>query len=188
MTEIVFVDQVTQGLERLITQWKDKPNVVGLLTSYLENVQEVQDTYQQLNDERGLETAIGAQLDVLGIIIGESRVGRNDTDYRVALKTRIAINTSDGTEPKITEALKILTGVSNFSVRDSYPAAIRVVFGVGLEESELQAIFDALDQIVSATILPALDAEFELVFDDGNTLGVSQSPDDNFSVITSITS
>ena len=188
MSEISFVDQTPQGIERLITQWKDKPNVVGLLTSYLESVQGIQDTYQQLNDERGLETAVGVQLDVLGVVVGEARLGRNDDDYRTGIKTRIAINTSDGTEPKLTEALKLLTGVDSFSVRDSYPAAVRIVFELGLEESELQPIFDTLDQIVSAAVRPSLDAAFELIYDDNNTLGVSQDPADNYGVITSITS
>lgn len=180
MAEIIFKDRVKEGLGYLITQWKDKPNVVGLLTSFLENIQLIEDSYEQLNKERSLDTAVGYQLDVLGLLIGQERDGRTDADYRTALRLRIAINKSNGTEPSIVEALTIATGNSNVEVFDRYPAGVHVeVTDVTLEL--LNTLAEVLEQIVAATISPTIAAEFSLVFDTGDTLGVSQNNNDNLS-------
>lgn len=165
------IDQVVLGLERLIHQWKDKPNVVGLLTSYLESIQEVEDIYEQLLTERGVDTAVGVQLDILGKIVGEPRNSRTDDDYRPAILLRVAINTSDGTEPKIVEVLTALAGVP-VSLTEVFPAGIIVdVSGVSL--ADLNSFFGVLDDVVAATVTPSVVASFNLIFDTGDTLGTS---------------
>ncbi len=151
MAEITFKDQVELGLQRLITQWQDKPAVVGLLTSYLENIQVVEDIYVQLNDERGLDTAVGSQLDVLGLIIGLLREGRDDDTYRTALKAQVAVNTCDGTESKINEALRIFLGTDDIRIIDNYPAGIEIDAG-SLVNPDQEALEALLPQIVAATI------------------------------------
>ena len=60
-------------------------------------VQEVEDAVYQILTDTVLETAEGAQLDGLGEIVGEERAGRDDATYRIAIRTRIAINLSEGT-------------------------------------------------------------------------------------------
>jgi hypothetical protein len=187
MAVIDFIDITQQGLDRMLSQWSGKPNITGLFQSYLDNIQPVEDALQQLLDERGIDTAIGVQLDVLGLIIGVERLGRNDTEYRAALKVQIAINNADGTEPNITGVLLLLTGLSDFSYQEVFPAAYTVSFGEGLEESELAALQAVLVQISGETIVPSLNAEFVFIFDDGNNLGVSQDAADRFVAITSIT-
>ncbi len=182
MAEIQFQDQTVNAISRLITQWQDKPNVVGLLKSYIDNVQVVEDIYEQLNTERGIETAIGVQLDVLGLIVGVLREGRTDDDYRIAIKGQIAINTCDGTEMKITEALTILLGTSDITIKDNYPAGITVEV-LGLELDQYDSTLQILGKIVAATILPTLIAGFDLIFDTGDTLGISQNAVDNLSVV-----
>jgi len=204
------IDQIALGIERLIHQWKDKPNVVGLLTSYLESVQEVEDIYNQLLTERGVDTAIGAQLDILGRIVGEPRNSRNDDDYRNAIRLRISINTSDGTEGSVSDAIKLITGVDDLKVVEIFPAGLEVT----LEGENItldQNIADELRKVVAATVslsilaiqflLPPFvfendpDGEgfadigsgsfvYNLVFDDGSTLGtnlgdtlIAQNPD-----------
>lgn len=124
MAAITFNDQVVQGLQRLITQWQDKPNVVGLLTSFLENVQNVQDVYEQLNTERGVYTAIGVQLDDVGTLVGELRDGKNDDAYRSAILDRITINSSSGTPEDMIQSLKILTDQDVATIFEYYPAHV----------------------------------------------------------------
>lgn len=155
MAIITKLDQVALGVERLITLWQDKPVVVALLTTYLNSVQQIEDVYDQLLNERGLDTAIGAQLDVLGLIVGELRNGRLDEPYRSAIKLRIAINSSDGTEPVVVSLLKQLSNADTVIFQDIYPAGIKVV----LEGTQVVVDDDTiaeLKNILAATITAEL--------------------------------
>jgi len=198
MAEIKFKDQVLSGLGKLIYQWQNKPNVVGLLTSYMESVQGVEDTFEQLLKERSLDTAIGAQLDVLGLIIGEDRKGRSDADYRLALKLRVAINKSDGTEPVVTSLIKQITSADTATFEDVYPAGVKYTLeGLNVEVDD--SILDEIKNILAATITAQLlvtkfinppfvfrndtsgegfsdastNSEFNLITDNGDSIMVS---------------
>lgn len=117
-------DQVTDGLSRLISFWADKPIVQGLLQSYLDNLQLVEDTYFQLLNDRGVYTSVGEQLDVLGLIVGELRAGREDPCYRQAILTRISLNNSDGTPEVILGLLTAITLTPQPHIWEHYPANI----------------------------------------------------------------
>lgn len=115
------IDQVVLGLKRLITQWQDKPVVVGLLKSYLEQVNTLEDVYFQLLEERGIYEAIGEQLDVIGALFGVSRLGRNDEDYRSAILLKVSQLKDDGTTEVFMQTLRTAgnTNLVNFWEHDS---------------------------------------------------------------------
>jgi hypothetical protein len=69
----VKTDVVKLGIDSLLTQWQDKPVALGLLKSYLENIQIIEDVQFQVLEERGIDRAIGVQLDNLGLIVGQPR-------------------------------------------------------------------------------------------------------------------
>lgn len=151
MTTISKRDQVTSGLNRLITQWADKPLVQGLLKSYLQSFEELESTYDQLLKERNLETAIGAQLDVLGLIIGEPRGGKDDNAYRLSLKTRIAINNSDGTDAVVTPLLREMTGSDTVKMTEVFPAGVRYEL-TGSSSLVTSETVETINKIFGATI------------------------------------
>jgi len=198
MTSPTKINQITEGLERLITQWQDKPNVVGLFTSYLDSINELEDVYFQLLEERSLDTAIGAQLDNIGLIVGEPRDGRSDNDYRDGISLRVAINASDGTEPRVVELLKLLSGAETAVYQENFPAGV-IIKLEGPETSVSQTVLDELKNILGATITAELsfvtfmdppfvfegdstgegfadvstNSEFQLVTDTGFNIGLS---------------
>lgn len=92
----LFTKHVSQGLSRLLTQFKGQPNFEGQLRSFLNQVQEIENMFISLIIERYLATAVGAQLDGIGRVVDENRVGRDDVDYRAAIQGRIRINLGDG--------------------------------------------------------------------------------------------
>lgn len=122
MPNIQVEDHVEIGLDRLIDFWKDKPAVIGLLTSFLEEIQELEDTLHQLNNERSLSTAIGQQLDVLGLLLGVERDGRLDNAYRDALRDRVSSIRASGTIEDVKRTAKILTDATICKVFNHYPA------------------------------------------------------------------
>lgn len=92
----VEADHEGSGLDLLISQFKGKPVVEGFLSVFLRRVQDLEDVLWDVIDMRALETASGAQLESLGALVGESRLGRSDSDYRLAIRLRVRVNRSKG--------------------------------------------------------------------------------------------
>lgn len=120
-------DLVTQGLERLPSQFQGKPVVEGVLTSYLEQLELVQIDIFELLNGRGISTAIGAQLDLIGKIVNEARKGRADDAYRQALYLRIFINNSEGTPNDLLQALIVSTQATATGYWEHYPASLHLL-------------------------------------------------------------
>jgi hypothetical protein len=158
MTSPVIKDQVQQGKDRLVTQWTEKVVVQGLLESYMENVQTVEDIYEQLLDERSVFTAVGVQLDVIGTLVGEARLSKTDEPYRQAILNRIATNTSKGTPESIIETLLTITTDSTVAhVFEHYPANVHAF----VNGSPTNATAASLNNIVPAGV------NARLMFDAG---------------------
>mgnify|MGYP003649815902 CR=1 FL=1 len=147
MALIDFPDTLKQGLLNLIHQWQDKPVTVGLVTSYLENMQSFIDTCSQLLTERSLTTAMGEQLNVLGLLLGEERGSLDDDKYRALLLARIQVNAATGTESTINTALVAVTGSTKVTLQEMYPATLVARIDGDLPDRDLSGI-------VAATISP----------------------------------
>jgi hypothetical protein len=115
-------DLVVLGLSRMPSQWLDKPFVQGLVKSLVGLMQPLEEAFHELNNERGIYTAVGIQLDVLGLILGVSRQGRSDEAYRSALLLQSAINSSDATMDGLIGILQILTQDTTAGMVEHYPA------------------------------------------------------------------
>jgi hypothetical protein len=116
MSLVQITDHVDQALDRLQEQFKDKPNIIGLITALLTNVQEVENEIFALYSERGLDTAEGAQLDQIGVIVGQPRAGLADGDYRRRLRARIAVNNSGGTVGEMIVVTRLIINDITLSV------------------------------------------------------------------------
>lgn len=104
-----ITDHVQRALDALPSQHRDKPNTEAFLTIFAEMIQELEDGVYPLITDRFIDTAVGAQLDVIGKIVGYPRSGLLDEPYRLRLKARIAVNRSSGSlEDLITVALLML--------------------------------------------------------------------------------
>lgn len=123
-----ITDHVEQGLALLISQYARKPRVRALIASFLEQVQDLEDAAWDVMTSRLIGSAINAQLDALGKLVGEARDGRDDDGYRVAITARITVNRSCGTGPEIVSILA-LVDTDDFILRDVGPASFRVDYG-----------------------------------------------------------
>ena len=183
MSVPVQQDVVSVGLSRMLSQWKDKAVITGLFKSYLENIQVVENMWFQLLEERDIYTAIGEQLDVLGLIVGENREGRDDEEYRQALFNRIALNSSDGTPNKVLEILEVITLGENVNLFEHFPANIHY-FTDGTTTSDITFIMDnasaagvsvrVMTDVGNTSFIPAalIATQDILGLDGGNTMGV----------------
>ena len=119
---------ITDGLARLIEQYKNATKFKLWLSTYLRRFQTLEDAVWEVLTERGIDDAIGKQLDNIGAIVNRARGGLSDDDYRIALKAEILILRSDGRMNDViaVAALALPSGFT-FSTRDEAIATIRFV-------------------------------------------------------------
>jgi hypothetical protein len=153
----VLKDHTQEAEDLLLWQWRDSPNVKGLLKSFTENLQFVEDSLFQLLDERGLYTAIGEQLDVLGRIVGEDRYGRSDEPYRVALIGRVTANNSDGSTEEAMQTLRAITQAEHITFFEHYPASVHYYASGGVTNGIVAALDSASSAGISTRVLYDLD-------------------------------
>ena len=112
-------------LARLITQYKNKPRLRALVQSYLDELDELAVAHEQLRVAFRLGDALGAQLDVLGRIVGAPRQGFDDSAYEQLIRAYIRAQKSEGKPEDIYAVFRILIAPGDLIVLDEYyPMAI----------------------------------------------------------------
>ncbi|MCP4482085.1 MAG: DUF2612 domain-containing protein [bacterium] len=117
---------IEHGLNRLITQYKNSKNLKKLLTVFLEDKQGLENEIQSLYERLDIDNKTGFELDQVGKLVGQERLGFADDIYKVLIYSRIAINSSGGTPENIINLFKILMGTEGVQYRELYPASIQI--------------------------------------------------------------
>jgi hypothetical protein len=87
----------------------DTPNnITKFLTALLGPAQDIENALAQMITERTLDVATGAQLDIIGRIVGQDRGGLSDDDFRRYCRARIVTHRSNGTPPEILSIIELL--------------------------------------------------------------------------------
>lgn len=121
-----ITDVGDRAVARLTSNFKEKPLIEAVLRALVQEHQTLEDVFDQIYKFRWLNTAIGKQLDGVGSIVGEDRRGRNDDVYRLAIKLRIAINTSKGTPEDLITVFLLLTLCNEAHYIGTFPAACEI--------------------------------------------------------------
>lgn len=138
-------DRQTTAAALLIDIFREKPQFLKLLSSYVAETQELENALFELGDAFWVNTAVGAQLDGIGEIVGIARDGADDTTYRIRIKARVLINLSSGTPNEILTLVRALlpAGASDPSYTPYYPAAFAISV-TGLTPTEVAEIAAAV--------------------------------------------
>jgi hypothetical protein len=136
---------VSEALDLLIQQFKEKPLIAGLVTALVTEVQELEDAAWEVLLATDLDNARNAQLTGLGTLVGEPRRGRSDIAYRPAIRVRILINRCNGKHPEILKILTLFLGATDgdgtIELVDAAPAAMALnVFRLPESPSDLRVI------------------------------------------------
>jgi hypothetical protein len=121
MSELQYYEYQESGEGRLLSQFKNKPNIKALLLSSLKVLQDTQDSLIDYSEANNLATGTGVILDIIGKIVGERRAGRLDPSYRESLYNRIVINTSEGTPNELLEILSLLSKGTSTRIYEHFP-------------------------------------------------------------------
>lgn len=161
---------VEDGIDLLIDQYRDKPRIEALLTSYLTPCQKLENTFWDILEKRALDVATDAQLDTLGRLVGQPRIGATDDDYRAFIRTRIRANRSRGKSVDVIEVAILATGGDQRAIRyiEIYPATfiIDLVYYIDTLGISAQFLHDIIEAAKPAGVDFALHfSQFEE--DDG---------------------
>lgn len=140
-----------EKISLILSQFQEfSPILVEFILSFLKECNPLEDVFQDLLDEKDLDEAQGVFLDFIGTYVGENRNNRNDTDYRQAIKVRIAINTSSGTIEDLIGVLNLLFGQDvQVIVTRSAPASLSLFLGIPQPSENLIPL---LQQTVAAGV------------------------------------
>lgn len=168
------------SVDKLPSQFRDKLFMEEFTKALAGEVQELEDASFQVILDRWLTTAIGVQLDLLGEIVGETRAGRTDEDYRVFLQIRILRNLSQGETETIISVVKVVTGTDQIIVEDRGNAKIKVTYIDAALSITNQEVAEGVRSIraagVGIRVLESVSDYFGFS-DDSGSLGFGDSGD-----------
>lgn len=115
---------VAEAVANLISQFEGKQRIETLVSIFVGQIQELEDAFSDILTETTIDNSVGVNLDNIGLIVGEPRAGRNDTQYRIAIKARIGLNTSGGTiENIISIVISVANAVVTVEIIEYFPAS-----------------------------------------------------------------
>lgn len=65
--------RIQDKLDRVLTQYRESPNLLGLMATYLTQLNEVEDVIASIESKFDIDTAVGEQLDIIGRWLGFPR-------------------------------------------------------------------------------------------------------------------
>lgn len=135
-------------------------NIEKLLSILIAPAQDIENTLQALKLERFVNTAVGAQLDVIGRIVGQDREGLADADYRRYIRARVATNNSEGRfeDLILIATLVIFDNLATYVVTNEGTATVRlVVDNVVVTDAVAAILFKFAQEAVSAGVRLVLE-------------------------------
>jgi hypothetical protein len=133
----------------------DENNIKRLLRCWISGVQSVEDALTQLALMRRIDTATGAQLDVLGRIVGQRRGGREDATFRRYIRARIRANKSRGTIGDVIKVAALVVGDEDAAIvlrNEGRAAYSLVVDGVPLAFVDSLVVLDLVRAATAAGV------------------------------------
>lgn len=165
------------ALNRLLYQYKGKENLENLIKDlYTTRTQSLEDGLFQLYGRLNIDTSIGIQLDNIGTIVGQDRLGLPDTTYRLFLKAKIGVNVSEGDIPRIIDVWKLITNSNIVQLLEAFPAEVDLYYDVPLDDDLTALAFVLIQKVAGAGIAVGFLAVFDLL--QGFTLDADIVGDD----------
>lgn len=173
-----MVDHVSRGLEKIPSQFYDSPVYRELLNIFLEELQEVEDTLEDVLSQTSVNNAEGVQLDNIGEHLGRRREGLTDTDYRVALNIQKILNAGEGRFHTALQMWRTVMGSNTVTMTEEFPAGVSLYSDVGAPTlTQLEIFTQTLPITVTAAITASYSVNDAFCFDGGVGSGFGTTED-----------
>lgn len=156
-------NHVQLALNRLMAQYRDKPRIAAVITSFVQQLQDLEDATFPLDSGRSIFTAVGVQLDLLGTIVDLPRNGLDDDAYRLFLLGRIAENTSDATIDRVIQVYGLLLNSDIVNEQELYPGAVGLM---GASPGVDPVLVPIIRSLVQLTLAAGVRLDFLGIFDE----------------------
>lgn len=129
--------------KRLYQQFRTKVTWQALADMLAAQFQDLEDAAQSVLSIVSIDDSEGVQLDQIGALIGQPRLGATDATYRRYLKARVLVNRCTGTTPLIYGVFNALLGSVGFRL-ETIPTKtfkLTVVGAISALQAEIAALF-----------------------------------------------
>lgn len=130
-------------------------NVEKLIAALASSAQDIENCLQQLLLNRAVATATGVQLDLLGRVVGQLRLGLIDDDYRRYIRARIATNRSGGVTEDLIGIAKLIVNTTGavYNVQPNGTATVVArIDGIAVTDSLGGIVFSFLQAAKSGGV------------------------------------
>lgn len=180
----VITDWVERLAGRLYQQFRGRVKLEALVALIGAQAQEIEDAGQELLTLFSIDQSEGAQLDLIGRIVGQLRAALDDATYRLYLRARIRANRSSGTKRDIYAVFYAMFGAGVLQVIvDGYPAGFTLTIATPLTATEAAAaiamLIDAKGAGIRAVFQWQQSADADMFYTDTSaTLNVAGAIND----------
>lgn len=165
-----ITNHVQQALGRLLQQYKNSENLKGLLTAFVQEIQNIENMNFDLLTNRTLDNATGTTLDNIGSIVGVARqVGESDANYRTRIREGIFKNRAQGTAEILIEVVQLFTEATVIVYSEGAEASF--AFWIN-DQSMTQDEIDALYEGLRASKAAGVKIEGVTAFDGGDAFAM----------------
>lgn len=163
-------DHVLRALKRLVTQYRGKPRIEGIVSLYGVQIQELEDVFNDIDASLDIDANSGEQLDRIGQAIGISRFGVDDANYRLLIKVQAFALVSKGTPEEVIEIFRVLMATTDVAYLPLFPADFVLTASdptpiISTDEIR-QILFQILPVGIHASLISSPTDAFQ--FDDGD--------------------
>ena len=162
MTTIIY-DRVKSLLPQ---QYKDAPNLNAIIEVLSSPFEELLTVFEDIKNLLNIGDNSGAQLDLIGDIVGEKRKGRLDVDYRKGIKFKIFKNSSKATVADVVKVLKFISDSTKVIYSDNPPASYTIYTDGTTLTSDIQTMMDKISAAGVSVIVYASDGETPFIMNE----------------------
>jgi hypothetical protein len=143
---------ITQGLLLPIYDVR-RPLFNGLLSSYLDQIQQLEDAAWSVYIGTMLPSATGDALDMLGALVGQPRGGRDDATYKLWITARVRLASSSGTPVDLLAIVRaVLPLTITITLIEYFPADVAIDMAGAIDAQTALQIGEMLQQAKAAGV------------------------------------
>lgn len=149
-------NKVAEALARLLSQYQGSTKLQALISAFVQPIQDAEVALTGMNILRYLPSAQGAQLDLIGRIVGIPRPpGASDATYLNDIYGQIKINTSQGQPEQAIQTFQLFTGATLVLLFEEFPAQV-IINSEYLppDQATANTLFAILDEVLPAGVRP----------------------------------
>lgn len=152
-------DHTATALDRMLEQFQGSVNLRLLASSYVDQVQTLENTAIQLLHDRSLDTGTGHRLDGLGQLVGITRSGEDDEAFRLRIRGELAVLNSQGSLENLIAIMRLL-----LELPDSVDIQINEYFPKAIYMRPRDFIFTGDPDLIAALLRRAVSAATYIQF------------------------